>query len=195
MTNLNVEIKKADINDINDMANLSIMASGGMDEFFFDDLFKELNTKEILCKFYRKEDSELYYPHSIVAILDNQVAGFAQSYNMKEFVRPTGLIPEERLNYFNDFFDHKIPNSLYLHVLGVYEKFRGHRIGTKLLDTVCNNAKKLNYNAVTLHVWHDNIKAIKLYKRYGFEKVVNIDIKNHSKLNHDSGIDLMVLRF
>ena len=70
-----------------------------------------------------------------------------------------------------------------------------HGIGTKLLNEVCKKAKTLNYNAVTLHAWHDNALVIKLYERYGFKKVINIDIKNHPNLNHESGIDLMVLKF
>jgi len=190
-----LKIKEASINNIKDMAEISIMASGGMDEFFFDDLIKDLNTHDLLCKYYKDKDSELFYENSLVAILDNKVAGFAQPYDMKYFVKPEGLIPEDRLKYFNDFFDHTIPNSLYLHVLGVHEEFRGHGIGTKLLNEVCKKAKTLNYNAVTLHAWHDNALVIKLYERYGFKKVINIDIKNHPNLNHESGIDLMVLKF
>tara|TARA_R110002124_G_scaffold23148_1_gene86229 strand:- start:5019 stop:5516 length:498 start_codon:yes stop_codon:yes gene_type:complete len=159
--------------------------------FFFGDLQEGVNAEQFLCKLYKKEKSELYYIHSLVCLLDNEVVGIAQSYDMRYFERPTDDIPEEKLRYFNDFFDHRIDNSLYLHALGVYKHARGYGIGTKLLDATCNKAKKLNLSKISLHAWSDNILAIKLYKKYGFKIKKVIKIKNHPKLNHTSGITLM----
>lgn len=50
------------------------------------------------------------------------------------------------------------------------EEFRGQGYGTKLMNKAINLAKKLKVDSVELNVNRDNLVAISLYKKSGFEK-------------------------
>lgn len=52
--------------------------------------------------------------------------------------------------------------------MGVLPTFRGQGIGSKLLDKSLEHAKKLGLEKIDLHVYTSNVKAIALYKKYGF---------------------------
>lgn len=52
----------------------------------------------------------------------------------------------------------------------VKEEERQKQIGGKLLEYALKDIKKNNCQTVTLEVEEDNIKAINLYLKYGFEK-------------------------
>ena len=58
------------------------------------------------------------------------------------------------------------------------------------MDYVKNIAQEKN-QAVTLHAWVDNHRAINLYEREGFKIIERIDIKRQPLLPHDGGMVLM----
>lgn len=53
----------------------------------------------------------------------------------------------------------------------VKKSFRGHGIGSKLLENLILFAKKHNLKTVTLEVNETNLSAIKLYNKFNFNKV------------------------
>jgi len=59
--------------------------------------------------------------------------------------------------------------TLYLDDLCVDEKYRGERIGTKLLNYVFDYAKQINCYNVTLNVWNLNQDALNFYMHSGMQ--------------------------
>lgn len=58
---------------------------------------------------------------------------------------------------------------LYVDDLCVDENVRGKNIGKKLYEYILSIAKDKSCNAVTLHIWNFNEKAMKFYEKIGFE--------------------------
>ena len=56
-----------------------------------------------------------------------------------------------------------------LYSIGVNENFRGKKISQMLIDTILRELKILNFKQVLLEVRTDNVVAITLYKKVGFE--------------------------
>lgn len=54
--------------------------------------------------------------------------------------------------------------------IALYQKFCGAGIGEMMLQTVLDAAKQIGYEQAELEVISDNIGAISLYKKLGFEK-------------------------
>ena len=54
--------------------------------------------------------------------------------------------------------------------MGLLKEFRGKGIGSQLLSTVLDHAKKFGLEKVELSVYTTNTPAIALYKRFGFEE-------------------------
>ena len=54
--------------------------------------------------------------------------------------------------------------------MGLLPEYRGQGLGSKLLASVLEHAKKFGLEKVELHVYTSNISAIALYKKFGFEE-------------------------
>ncbi|MXP25982.1 GNAT family N-acetyltransferase [Altererythrobacter indicus] len=57
----------------------------------------------------------------------------------------------------------------------------GQGIGARLIDWVFATAKSVEADAIQLSVWSENFGAQKFYRRYGFNKIADIDfwVGNH----------------
>lgn len=91
--------------------------------------------------------TEDQYFHSIVAETnDGEIAGMAI--------------------YFFAYYTW-VGKSLYLDDIVVKEKYRGNKIGTKLLDRVIEFGKETNCKRIRWQVLDWNTDAIEFYKKYG----------------------------
>ena len=88
-------------------------------------------------------ENELYY--FICAKNGSEILGYAGMYS----IHPEGYI----LN------------------IAVDEKFRGHKIGSKMVLNLLNHAKNLGLEFLSLEVRKSNIAAINLYKKFGFKGI------------------------
>ncbi len=77
--------------------------------------------------------------------------------------------------------------------LAVLSPYRNYGIGTKLLDYVINNAKKIFIHEIYVHVWIKNEEAIEWYLKRGFKK--NEIIKNYYKKLDNSDAIVLTLEF
>lgn len=53
--------------------------------------------------------------------------------------------------------------------MGILPKYRGHGIGSRLLEKVIQRAKEYGLEKIELNVYTSNIAAIGLYRKFGFE--------------------------
>jgi ribosomal protein S18 acetylase RimI-like enzyme len=65
-------------------------------------------------------------------------------------------------------------NVLYLNLFGVAEISQGQGIGTRLLKIIKRWARKNGYSAIFLHTRVDNVPAIRLYEKVGFQKQYHV---------------------
>lgn len=65
--------------------------------------------------------------------------------------------------------------------MGLIKEFRGQGLGTRLLEKTLAHAKEIGLEKVELTVYTENLAAIKLYEKCGFEKTGLI--KHYRKLN------------
>jgi GNAT superfamily N-acetyltransferase len=101
---------------------------------------KVTNTVELM-------QEENQYFHSIIAEKeDGEIAGMAI--------------------YFFAYYTW-VGKSLYLDDIVVKEKYRGNKIGTKLLDKVIEFGKQNNCKRIRWQVLDWNVDAIEFYKKYG----------------------------
>jgi len=54
--------------------------------------------------------------------------------------------------------------------MGLIPEYRGKGLGTKLLASVLDHAKKFGLEKVELHVYTTNHPAVALYRKFGFEQ-------------------------
>ncbi len=183
--------------DALEIAQLIIIAGGGLFEFLLEDMLKDNTLENLLAAEVKKETSNLSYLNTQVAELNHQIIGIIKSSDaqekevtqeMKDFVSP------EKLDWLKDSFSIKIEEGLYINLLAVNNNYRKQGIGTKLINHVKNKAKQQNISLFSLMVWSDNITAIEFYKNQGFKEIKHININYHPLMPHHGGMKLMQCR-
>ena len=70
-------------------------------------------------------------------------------------------------------------NTIFIHTLEISEKFRGYKLGSKLVNLVIDYAKKNNYKKIYLDDMTDIHGPNNIYYKLGFKYV---DYENDSKM-------------
>ena len=115
-------------------------------ENYIDDIFA-IESKEIIVPWSKEALSSLIRQQNIifrVMLLDDEVIGYYS---------------------FQKVFDEG-----YINNIAIKREYQSKGYGTKLFEDLIERAHKFEVNALTLEVEVDNDRAIKLYKKFGFQE-------------------------
>lgn len=180
--------------DSGKIAELISIASGGTVEYLFRDLIPGMSPVQVVAQNLENDDYPHSYKSATVAVEGSTIVGMALSYpssyhkitdEMREF------FPADRIEHFESFFASRVENSWLLDALGVMETYRRRGIGEKLISLTKEKAVENGYNALSLIVFADNISAILLYKRTGFEVVQKVELRGNEFIKHENSCLLM----
>ncbi|MCH8945869.1 MAG: GNAT family N-acetyltransferase [Nanoarchaeota archaeon] len=90
-------------------------------------------------------------------------------------------------NKFVGYISIKIKNNIGELGMSVLKDCQGKGIGSKLTSYIIDFAKKKDCKKIKLKVWENNIKAINLYKKFGFV------IKSEKKNFYDNGDSVLYM--
>jgi ribosomal protein S18 acetylase RimI-like enzyme len=189
-----VEYRAALAADSRDIARFVCMAGGGVYEFLFDDLVPFLTAVDFLSMGIAREEYPISFRNCFVAVdlMSGELVGAANVFpadNLKH--QKYGLVPTERLDHVQSLLELQDWGSMFLNALAVSDKCRGLGVGTRLLDWAEGRAKAAGFDRLSLHVWADNITAVKFYKGRGFVELGIAPVASHPRLAHTSGSILM----
>lgn len=111
-----------------------------IDKIFPDPMSSRVNIEEHMIKLFSRGIV-------VVALKSDEICGILLGY-----------INDEQLK------------RAYLATLGVSAEAQSMGVGTELLKTFIKMAKEKSMDYIGLHAHRDNIRAIKFYKRHGFEE-------------------------
>lgn len=180
--------------DSGELARYMCIAGGGIYEFLFDDLIPFVTAIDLLSAGIGGERYPVSYRNCCVAALgnDGEIVAAANVF-------PADLLKED--NYVllgSERHDHVRPmlelqdwGSMFLNSLAVSDAHRGSGIGAKLLHWAETRTAEAGYDRLSLHVWADNIPALKFYKVRGFVEVGVARVPPHPRLPHNGGSILM----
>ncbi len=191
----NLILRPACPQDALEIAQLTIIAGGGVFEFLFEDVVKEdIPLENLLLPEITKETGNLSYLHTEVAELNSKIVGIINIADAKEDGVTQEMIDffsPEKLNWVKDSFSNRIEEGLYVRILAVDSNYRKQGVGKNLMNHVKDQAKKQKMSSVSLTVWSDNMNAIKFYEKQGFQEVKQIKVDYHPLLPHHGGMKLM----
>ncbi|MDO9564198.1 MAG: GNAT family N-acetyltransferase [Bradyrhizobium sp.] len=177
-----------------ELARFMCIAGGGVYEFLFDDLIPFVTAVDLLSAGIGGERFPISYLNCCVAARNHD----------REIVAAANVFPADLLkddNYMllgSERHDHIRPmlelqdwGSMFLNSLAVGDAYRGSGIGARLLEWAEGRAVEAGYQRLSLHVWADNISAVKFYKVRGFIEVGIAGIPTHPRLKHSGGSILM----
>lgn len=177
-------IRYAKPEDANAIASLVLVILKDMELPFVAE-FGEVRTIALLEEAIQDPEYRYGYARGIVAEIDGQVAGIAFGYPDTEeetidhpftaVLKRHGL--DSSLRLFTDA--ETFPDEWYLDTISVSKDFRGHGVGTKLLNALPELAQQADRSKIGLSVDDANPKAKKLYERSGFVKVGDAILSGH----------------
>ena len=186
-------IRAARKSDAGDIARLYLISSDGLAAYIWSRYQKPGMTLEDVgrARYGRvKSESEFSYENCTIAERDGAIAAMMHGYPMH--------VPEggnqESDPILKPYAELELDRSFYISGLAVYEAFRGHGIGTELMDFAFARTKALGLPQVSLICFERNIGAMRLYTRLGFREVDRRPIVPHPFLHYRDGDALLMAR-
>ena len=100
----------------------------------------------------------------------NTIGNFKKYYNVTNILQTSNGIIFTTPNKYIDGLPQISLNGIFLNNLCVNPEMRNKGLGTKLVSTIINKAKKSGKDHIILQVKKNNIPAIKIYEKLGFTK-------------------------
>lgn len=176
-------IRKAESKDKSFCARMYYMAGPNLFSYFFSSdkdvcikvIEKLFETKKTIFSqeyFYVFEDENIkaaimLVPREKLYVLENNVMKYIfkliNILGIKKFI----------IGGIRSFYTRKFPKvnsgELFIHAISVDENYRGQHVGSKMLEFALKKADELGKSKLSLYVELDNSRAIKVYKKNGFE--------------------------
>lgn len=143
-----MNIRKVNINDYDDVANLYTQlfdAEKGFDDNIVDTYSIDEKVEKIIKKRI-KSRKEIF----LVAEIDNKIVGLIDGYIIES------ICYKEKVAYL----DH----------ICVDKNHRNNDIGSKLIEEFSKKVEKKGAKYIKLNAFEENIPAVSLYRKHGFEK-------------------------
>lgn len=165
-----MQIRKLDITDLENLQKISITT--------FRETFEEVNSEEDMQK-YLDENLSLERLKNELENLDSEF------YFIENENKNLGYL---KLNFGNAQTEKVEENYFEIERIYVLKAFLGQKIGQILFDKAIEIGREKNLEYVWLGVWEENHRAIKFYKKNGFE----IFGKHDFVLGEDVQTDLLM---
>ena len=165
-----MQIRKLDITDLENLQKISITT--------FRETFEEVNSEEDMQK-YLDENLSLERLKNELENLDSEF------YFIENENKNLGYL---KLNFGNAQTEKVEENHFEIERIYVLKAFLGQKIGQILFDKAIEIGREKNLEYVWLGVWEENHRAIKFYKKNGFE----IFGKHDFVLGEDVQTDLLM---
>ena len=170
-TRTNPEISILILNAIHDLAN---MLTGENEK---EKILKTLDS------FVFMDVNRLSYKNTYTYDIEDELAGLIIAYDSNKVSQLDSPILKhlESKNIFLEAFDKEcFEDEFYIDTLSVFEKFQGRGIAKELLAFIYDKARELGFKKVSLIVDVDNLKALNLYEKMGFEKNTILEVSKHN---------------
>ena len=181
-------VRRGQREDLESIVQLAIEAGGDVVQFLAGVSSDRTSAIDIYRSMLGEPNSIFSFSKCYVAAVNGNVVGFANGFpaRLLRGELPTGQLTEReshlwsRIN-LNDW------DSYLLNNISVKQLFRRSGVGSTLIDEVAAEAAFLKLPSIALHVWADNLPAMKFYKRLGFKIVSRVDIPWNVDLPHEGG--------
>ena len=187
-----MEIRKATSQDCRSIAELALIAGDGIPAYFWEQ--SRVSGQQVIdvgIQNLQSESANFSYKNVHVAELDKEVAGMILAYRLsdKEDADNPGDYPEFLQPMIE--LENCVPGSFYINMLATYPKFRNMSIGTALMRLADALAEQAGCDLLSVLVFEQNARAMRLYRRLGYNPVEVRPVIEHVSHPYTSNIVLL----
>ena len=170
MTKLKPPFRHAVIDDAPVLAELVNYAGEGLPHYLWGTLAESgEDAWDVGRRRAARDDGSFSYRNAAIIERDEHCAGCLIGYEISDDPEPIAddmpamFVPLQEL-------ENLVPGTWYVNVLAVRPQFRGHGLGTQLLDLADKTAQSLGKRGLSVIVSDANAGARRLYERCGYSQ-------------------------
>lgn len=170
MTKLKPPFRHAIIDDARVLAELVNDAGEGLPHYLWGTLAESgEDAWDVGRRRAARDDGSFSYRNAAIIERDEHCAGCLIGYEISDDPEPIAddmpamFVPLQEL-------ENLVPGTWYVNVLAVRPQFRGHGLGTQLLDLADKTAQSLGKRGLSVIVSDANAGARRLYERCGYSQ-------------------------
>ena len=149
---------------------------------------------DIGARIYASEDGDYSYRNCCIAEVADRRVGMLLGFPMPAR-DPTDVVsppPFDTTDVFAPYKYLEAPDTWYICGVALLPEYRGHGIGTGLMQMARQQARHHGYTQLSLVVFEENSAALRLYRRLGYETIKRAPIIPHPLIRASGDALLMV---
>lgn len=172
---MDFEFRWAEPEDAETLTDIIHQTSGGLVDYMLSDIVPATTPAQILYTQVIDDHSVFCYENSYLSVdSDGEIIGLLHSYDWTKQTHSLlmdSFIPQERLAIIKNIMGSAESNSLFINTFWVAPRHRGTGLAELLLELAVGAARVKKFTRLSLHVWAENERAVKFYRRHGFTEV------------------------
>jgi ribosomal protein S18 acetylase RimI-like enzyme len=192
----NSAIRPAKADDSRFIAEMIEVSSDGVALIEWTEAAQQADGRSALdigAEMYASDDGDYSYRNCWIAEVSKQPAGMLLGFPMpardaEDVVPP----PFDGSDVFAPYKYLEAPDSWYICGLAVLQEYRGHGIGTGLMQIARKQALTNGYKQLSLVVFEENRAAVRLYQRLGYKIIDRAPIVPHPLIRYGGEALLML---
>ena len=149
---------------------------------------------DIGARIYASEDGDYSHRNCCIAEVADRRVGMLLGFPMpardpSDVVSPP---PFDATDVFAPYKYLEAPDTWYICGVALLPEYRGHGIGTGLMQIARQQARTHGYTQLSLVVFEENAAALRLYRRLGYETIKRAPIIPHPLIRASGDALLMV---
>ncbi len=187
------QLRKAKVEDAESLARLIDIAGEGIPSWLWSMSAKDGESPlDVGIARASRTSGGFTFLNAIVAEREGDILGMALSYPIDDMPQDDPDSLPAPIAPFVELEAHSV-GTWFVNALAVRTGQRGDGIGTALLREVVAMAEQAGYPALTIQVFGQNVDALRLYERFGFEICAQTPVRQHPCQPYYTG-DVLVLR-
>lgn len=149
---------------------------------------------DIGAELYASEQGDYSYRNCRIAQLSGRRAGMLLSFPMaaRDPAAAASPPPFDGTDVFAPYKYLEAPETWYICGVALRPAYRGHGIGTALMELARQQAREHGYERLSLVVFEQNVAALRLYRRLGYRVIDRAPIVPHPLIRARGDALLMV---
>lgn len=189
-----VSFRNASTADAYDLAYLHALASGGMVEFFYQDIVPGAGPVDLFAETMASDGEPYTWRNCVAADKGGEVIGMLHCYPADDEAKfeDDPRIPADRYEVLVPLDRLMVPGTWYICAVAVRPGNRRQGTGSRFMQLANDQARERSFTELTLHVFEDNQGAIELYETLGFQ-ITDRAALDHAAFTRHEG-DLLLMR-
>jgi ribosomal protein S18 acetylase RimI-like enzyme len=191
---MTLTLRQADPEDAEAIAQVVRAVSGGVADYLLAGASLFIPPERLLASLIMETGNPFSHENALLLEQGTSLAGLLLAYPWERHAVPDILrkiVPRKKLAILEGLLQTADARSLYINTIWVDEPHRGTGAADDLLECAFLLAREFGLAKISLHVWADNTRAMRFYRRHGFAAMRHFDVPRHRLLPHDGGNYLM----